>query len=316
MPNLPFTLRQLDVFASLCVTGSFGKTARDLGVSQAAVSSQIKALEEQLGVHLYFRRPGKRPVLTPEGIGFLKDCRAFHQAASALASHRRPTASADEPVSFRVRIGRAMFDNFVRQSLGAFLTANPLIDLQFESEDPIESAASELLAGRFDFGMIHMRANQEIPPHLEPLATVRGGIYGHRRWLEGRVLPLDSEYLSSLPFILPEAASSMGKAVENAFSSRGIAPTHVICRTSYYDVIATLLESGAGIASFSDFLLSVEAREEVVLLRPMHDWRLVWFRKDNRDDPRADAVQEFLFDAVPRSPAYPALTLEAPLRSS
>ena len=73
MPNLPFTMRQLEVFASLCATRSFRRSAESLGISQASVSNQMKALEAQLGLQLFARRPGKRPTLTPEGAAFLED---------------------------------------------------------------------------------------------------------------------------------------------------------------------------------------------------------------------------------------------------
>src|SRR5690606_26226522 len=89
MANLPFTLRQLDVFASLCATRSFRRSAESLGISQASVSNQIKALEAQLGVALFARRPGQRPTVTPEGMAFLDDLRAFQAAGEALAAHRR-----------------------------------------------------------------------------------------------------------------------------------------------------------------------------------------------------------------------------------
>src|SRR5688572_28388244 len=89
MPNLPFTLRQLEVFGSLCETRSFRRSAETLGISQASVSSQMKLLEQQLGVMLLARRPGARPSLTAEGMAFLDDLRAFRGAAEALAAHRR-----------------------------------------------------------------------------------------------------------------------------------------------------------------------------------------------------------------------------------
>ncbi|NLE55701.1 MAG: LysR family transcriptional regulator, partial [Lentisphaerae bacterium] len=38
MSPLPFTLRQLEVFASLCATRSFRRSAELLGISQASVS--------------------------------------------------------------------------------------------------------------------------------------------------------------------------------------------------------------------------------------------------------------------------------------
>ena len=78
-------------FASLCATRSFRRSAESLGISQASVSNQMKALEEQLGVLLFARRPGQRPTLTPEGMAFLDDLRAFPAAGSGVAFAGRAT---------------------------------------------------------------------------------------------------------------------------------------------------------------------------------------------------------------------------------
>ena len=67
MPNLPFTLRQLEVFATLCATRSFRRSAETLGISQASVSNQIKSLEDQMGLALFTRQPGQRPPRSPSG---------------------------------------------------------------------------------------------------------------------------------------------------------------------------------------------------------------------------------------------------------
>ena len=93
MPSLPFTLRQLEVFDSLSSTRSFRRSAEVLGISQASVSNQIKTLEEQLGFELFDRKPGRRPVLRPEGHAFMDDLRDFNRAAEMLASHRRASMS-------------------------------------------------------------------------------------------------------------------------------------------------------------------------------------------------------------------------------
>src|SRR4051812_16505220 len=103
MTALPFTLRQLDVFASLCATRSFRRSAESLGISQASVSNQIKTLEEQLGVSLFDRRPGQRPTPTAEGMAFFDDLRAFQAAGEALAAHRRRGPN-DAPQSVRYKV--------------------------------------------------------------------------------------------------------------------------------------------------------------------------------------------------------------------
>ena len=63
--------RQLWTFINAAKTGSFSKAAENLGYTQAAVTIQIKNLEEELGVKL-FDRIGKRVTLTVRGERLLK----------------------------------------------------------------------------------------------------------------------------------------------------------------------------------------------------------------------------------------------------
>lgn len=59
-------LQELATFAAVAQHGSFSKASRHLGYSQAAVTVQIKHLEEELGVRL-FDRLGKKISLTSHG---------------------------------------------------------------------------------------------------------------------------------------------------------------------------------------------------------------------------------------------------------
>ena len=60
------SLSALKAFESVARTLSFTKSARELGVTQAAVSRQVKALEEELAVQLVSRQP-KGNFLTDAG---------------------------------------------------------------------------------------------------------------------------------------------------------------------------------------------------------------------------------------------------------
>ena len=59
-------VRQLNTLIRAAQFQSFSKAAESLGYSQSAVTVQIKALEEELGVRL-FDRMGKRVILTAQG---------------------------------------------------------------------------------------------------------------------------------------------------------------------------------------------------------------------------------------------------------
>ena len=62
-------LREIAAFIQVAQLKSFSKAAKQLGYSQAAVTIQIKQLEQELNVHL-FDRIGKQTTLTHQGALF------------------------------------------------------------------------------------------------------------------------------------------------------------------------------------------------------------------------------------------------------
>ena len=64
--NQPLDSRQLRAFVALARTGSFTLTAKELYLSQSAVSHSIKALEQDVGCRL-LDRMGKKVLLTQAG---------------------------------------------------------------------------------------------------------------------------------------------------------------------------------------------------------------------------------------------------------
>lgn len=312
---LPFTLRQLDVFTALCATRSFRLAAEQLGISQASVSNQVKALEEQLGVALFLRRPGKRPALSAEGLAFQKDLNVFYAAAQALANHRRGGTPGPKRLHLRVRVGRGLMDNYIRPKLHEFLVENPDISLQFDAQPPSGRASSEIKAARFDFAILHLRSDHPVDPIFRKLAVVQGGIYGHRKFAEGRELPLSPQQVSDLPFILPEEGSSQEQEVHTAFRKAGIAPQTVVGRTSYYDVVASMLAQGLGVASFAEVIVPPAMRGDVVLLCGLHDWRLVWYCRDPAGDERLKLVERFLLSCLLNNPDYIAAAVSEEMPS-
>ena len=81
-------LRNINTFLHIAELHSFSRTARQLGYSQSAVSSQIAQLEAELGAPL-FDRVGKTVRLTDAGQTFLGYARtllatAFRKLDEAL----------------------------------------------------------------------------------------------------------------------------------------------------------------------------------------------------------------------------------------
>ena len=83
--TLNITLRQMAAFQALARHRNFTRVADELGLTQPAVSMQIKQLEGQLGVALIEQR-GKRMDLTEEGEEVLAGTRAILQRLDDLES--------------------------------------------------------------------------------------------------------------------------------------------------------------------------------------------------------------------------------------
>lgn len=99
--SLPFTLDQLEVFTLVLDTGSFSAAAQHLGVSQPAVSAQVRELERKMGARL-LERVGRTVGPTPSGVTLASHARALleagRQTAEAVACH-------SEGVNGTVRLG-------------------------------------------------------------------------------------------------------------------------------------------------------------------------------------------------------------------
>jgi DNA-binding transcriptional LysR family regulator len=81
-------LRRLRYFVAVAEELSFSGAARQVGLSQQALSSQIKCLEGEIGCLLFFRTT-RRVELSPAGRALLPKARLTLTAATeALASAR------------------------------------------------------------------------------------------------------------------------------------------------------------------------------------------------------------------------------------
>ncbi len=145
------SLGALRAFAALAETGGFTAAGAALNVSHAAVSQQVRALEERLGTTLVVRG-GRRLELTPEGAALAAALGAaflgIRRAVDELTG-----ATANRPL--RVTLTPAFAHAWLMPRLSGFLHENPGVEIMLvPTSDVVELSAGGVdLAIRYGRGV-------------------------------------------------------------------------------------------------------------------------------------------------------------------
>ena len=94
-------LRHLRYFTAIAAEGTFTRAAERLGIQQPPLSQQLAALEQELGVRLFERKP-RGVELTPAGTAFLEDSLALLERVDGATARARRVAKG---VAGTLRIG-------------------------------------------------------------------------------------------------------------------------------------------------------------------------------------------------------------------
>jgi len=125
----PLPLNALNAFVVAARHGSFSKAADELNVTPAAVSQQIRSLEELLGVQL-FHRLNRGLALTDAGqagLGQLKD--GFHNISQAIESIKSGDAKRD----LNIWMAPSFASKWLMPRMQRFIEKHPSIDLRTET---------------------------------------------------------------------------------------------------------------------------------------------------------------------------------------
>lgn len=160
-------LGTLTAFEAACRHGSFTRAAAELNLTQAAVSRQIRLLEDHLGVPLFERRRHD-VALTAEGARFAAQANAgLIQIADAAAQLRGSRFDLTICAEF------CLAAHWLMPRLSQFQTAHPDLKLRIvTASDPLR--AGELFDVALAYGLSHdpsLRSEPLIDDCIVPLAA-------------------------------------------------------------------------------------------------------------------------------------------------
>ncbi|CAM3025290.1 transcriptional regulator GcvA [Vibrio rarus] len=165
-------LKSLKVFEAAARHLSFTRAAEELFVTQAAVSHQVKALEEYLGLKL-FRRRNRSLLLTEEGQSYFLDIKDIF---TSLSEATDKVLERSEKGSLTISLQPSFAIQWLVPRLADFNAQEPDIDVRIKAVDMDEGSLSDDVDVAIYYGRGNwsgLRADKLYQEYLIPVCAPR-----------------------------------------------------------------------------------------------------------------------------------------------
>ncbi|HEY5633715.1 MAG TPA: LysR family transcriptional regulator [Burkholderiaceae bacterium] len=288
------TLRQFRYFIAVADGGAVSAAARELNISQSAVTTAVRGLEDELGVRL-FERSSRGVTLTPDGHRLLASARRVI-AAVADATHALRAEPADLAGQLSIGVTPLVAGYYLSELLSRFTRACPGVEVSVIEDEP-RYLEHLLINGEVDVAIMIASALGD----RQALATEILTRSPNRLWVASShpLAARDDVALADAarePMIVL-VADRIEEVMRVIWRRHQLEP-RVLLRTSSLEAARSLVGAGMGVTILPDFLFRpwsleadrVEARpllDEVATL----DIGLVWRRGLSIDPVAAEFIE-------------------------
>ena len=225
-------LNQLEYFVKTVECGGANAAARELSVSQPAISAAIRELEEELGVPL-FRRVRQQLILTEEGAAFYR--RVGPLLIQLQVAVHQVQAMAGGPQALRLCLPPMIGMFMAPLILGEFVPAHPDLHLTI-SEAGTDSIQKMLLDGTADLGIMIGQSPYNVGLEAVPLRETRYALFvGRQSPLAGRRL-ISFRDLAGEPLVLFDQGLYINALLHRQFRQEGVRP-NIVLQTNQINTI-------------------------------------------------------------------------------
>ncbi len=288
---------KLRVFHAVALAGSFTHAGEDLNLSQSAVSRQISALEEELGVQLFHRHARG---LEPTEHGDLL-YRTAHEILDKLAAVRaRLTENKNVPAGdLRVTTTVGLGSTWLTPRTHDFLKLYPDIRLSIICDDR-----------ELDLGMreadVAIRITEPRQPNLikKRLFTVHSHLYASPDYLQRHGAPQSIDDLDDCPLIAygdhaPNTLRNVNWPITFGAKPHGRRRSTILQVNNIYGLLLAI-ESGLGIGALPDYMITPDRPLQRILPEvdgPTTDAYFV-YPEELRNTKRIGVFRDFLEEQV------------------
>lgn len=272
--------RQMRAFVAVARRGNFTQGAKDVFLTQSAVSHAIKSLEEDLGCRL-FQRVGRRAALTPAGERLLQHC---EEILHKMQDARTDLSQLPEMERGCLRVGAPMTvcQHVLPAALRRVRRDYPQCGLRVETGDNPQLLA-QLLSGRIDLAIM---VEPEKQPDLvfEPLFRdeMHFVMLPDHAW--ARAKEISAADIQDATVILANKATRTYGLVMAYFRTARIALPRCI-ELGSIESIKELVKNGLGVGIVAAWPIQAELARGELVARPLgrrplrRQWHAVYLRE-------------------------------------
>lgn len=285
MSNL--TLKQMRYFEALALHGHFGHAADAVGISQPALSMQIKDMEAELDVKL-FERGARQVRLTRLGEDLAPRVRDILRAVDEVGDLAR---MAGNTLSGRMRIGviPTIAPYLLPRFIGHLTHSHPTLDLHIR-ETLTPRLIEELAQGRIDAAIVALPVSE---PAFEEVAIFEENFVLIRPDTDAdRPVPDPADLAKMQLLLLEEGHCFRDQAL--AFCSMRSALSREGLDGSSLSTLVQLVGAGIGVTLIPDMAVGVETQSAAVSVarfngtQPKRTIGMIW----RKTSPLADQFHE------------------------
>lgn len=286
---------QLRAFYEAAKSMNFTIAAKNLFVSQPAVTTQIKLFEEYCNLRL-FKRKGRRMDLTSEGESL------FYYAEKVFQLEKKIEKVIKEFHGLKrgyVRLGTTKTS--VRYSIDSIMLSfhKSFPDIKINVQ---EGTSMEMLQSLLDFrNDLALVAHTEDNPNIDFITLGKEEIFliaapGHYLANKNNI---SFNELDGVPVIIKEIGSGTRKVVDNYFARSGVKPK-ILIETNKIELIIELVKQGEGISFLARRVIEKEIAGGTLIAIPIKPEKLflnvgIAYLNDEQLSPAAKALLDFLF---------------------
>lgn len=240
-------LRHARTFVTVAELGTVSRAALRLRIAQPALSRQISALEQELGLKL-FDRVGRGLVLTGEGEQLLGDCRDLLNCANAVGERAQLLRRGDSGM-LKVAASPQFIEGVISSFLHAYAERYPNVQVKL-----IEAIGWSDVREKLERGEIHLGQNlvHAVQPGERrfasyPLEPVESLAASHPQLRLGKNGAIEVDRLAAYPLLLLDSGFIFRRTFDAACRLAGIEPNVKFESRAPHTLLA-MAESGHGVA--------------------------------------------------------------------